>query len=211
MKQSIPLSPQERKFKRHSPKIIFITLMCLSINALAQAEKNIPWQNNEISVGFFNDKFLNYTLPTPPPPLFWTATNVNSGAIISYQHLMYHTAEHFSFYLGLSSEYWVLNSQVIYGVSALITFRFWALRTAIASPYLIYSIASPTLLSRSHIDGVNLGSAFIFQDKLGLGVELGAKHPVTLELGVIHYSNGDVFPTNSGLQVPFVLSIGYGF
>ncbi len=74
-----------------------------------------------------------------------------------------------------------------------------------------YSIAGPSVISTRHFGTGNLGENVIFQDFLGLGVNLGKKQAVNIALKMVHYSNGDFFVDNAGFDVPIVLSIGYNF
>lgn len=75
-------------------------------------------------------------------------------------------------------------------------------------PYLEVSIGL-AYLNHTHIDSRNLGIHFAFQDRLGLGLALGAQFSVGMHL--LHYSNAHLSSHNSGITVPVDLDIGYRF
>ena len=64
-------------------------------------------------------------------------------------------------------------------------------------------------ICRSHANGTplaekNLGSNFIFQDYMGLGMQIGRRHALNVELRLLHYPDGDIFTHNPGFDVLFV-------
>lgn len=199
-------------------KLKSIALTCIlilfSCQVFAGSIEDTPlFPKNEISGGFFDKDFYNPDIWHPPSPIFWGASHtVDSGFLLMYQRLLYHTQKYFSIYYGASGSRWVRLGQPLYILSAQISFRFWFFHTRCFSPYLLYSVAGPSIMSRRIINGtINLGSHFIWQDILGVGVMLGEQHRFNLEAELVHYSNGDFFTHNPGLGVPIVFNLGYSF
>ena len=77
--------------------------------------------------------------------------------------------------------------------------------------YFSYSAAGPTILTRRVIDHINLSNHFIFQDLMGFGACFGKDKNIDMNIKIGHYSNGNLFPTNPGVDVPITLSAGYAF
>jgi len=46
---------------------------------------------------------------------------------------------------------------------------------------------------------------------MGLGVFFGKKRAYNLELRIMHYSNGNIFPQNSGVAIPIQFTFGKTF
>lgn len=167
---------------------------------------------NQVSFSFYDSNSMRVSIKHPPSPIFWTAsTEPDSGFMFMYERNIYHTKKHFSINVGASFSRWELNRQDLYALSALVTFRFWLFRSESFNPYIIYSIAGPTFISRRHFGPANLGENFLFQDLLGFGIQFGKKHPVNLAAILVHYSNGDIFTSNNGFDVPIVFSLGFAF
>ena len=66
-------------------------------------------------------------------------------------------------------------------------------------------------ISQSVIDNQNTGARFTFQDFMGIGMLLGRDHRLNAEIGIKHYSNGNLFTSNASVKVPLTFSIGYTF
>lgn len=195
--------------------VLFFTIVtCVATTVLADNTLPPPYlfPDNEISFGFYDRDFFTANIYHPPSPIYWKAsTEANGGVTLKYQHLIFHTAKHFSTYLGSSLSGWVRGDDSIVALTAFFAMRFWLFRSTNFNPYIIYSIAEPTILSNNHFGHANLGKNFLFQDTLGVGAAFGAKQNINFEATLVHYSNGDIFPQNSGLDVPIVLSLGYSF
>lgn len=191
-------------------QILFFFFAFFLIHKLTFAiSQDISFPQSQISVGHYNQ---NYFPSEIDRPFFWGSNNqIDNGFIVSYQHLLYHTEKYFSIYLGASGAGWVSEGENIYNLSGFVAFRFWPFHTDYFSPYFLCSIAGPTLISRRYLGNNYLGEYFLFQDQLGFGIQLGKERALNVEVILLHYSNGDIFPRNSGYDVPVVLSIGYSF
>jgi lipid A 3-O-deacylase len=79
-----------------------------------------------------------------------------------------------------------------------------------AQPYLELGVG-PSWLSNKYIGHRNLGGQFAFQDLLGLGLRWGEMHAWSLSYHYLHYSNASLLPPNQGIDVKFLISMGYQF
>lgn len=77
--------------------------------------------------------------------------------------------------------------------------------------YANYSLIGPTFLTKKNIDNLNTGPKTTFQDTMGLGVFFGKQRSYNAELRIMHYSNGIIFPQNSGVAVPIQFTLGKTF
>ena len=89
--------------------------------------------------------------------------------------------------------------------------RFTALRTKPVDLYFDYSVAGPTFITRTNIDGRDTGRHFTFQDFMGVGLFTNQTRRFNAEVRIAHYSNGNLFPRNPGVTVPLGFNIGYTF
>ena len=163
-------------------------------------------------LGVYDKNLVDVDLPTPPSPLFWKAHfKVSHAYYLWYQRTIFHTQNHFSLNLGASIADLNYESEHNYAFSGFLDMRFWLWHNKWFDPYLNYSVAGPTWLSKKVFGTTEFSEHFVFQDALGLGATLGKDHKMDLGFSVVHYSNGDLFPINGGIQVPFVIWLGYSF
>ena len=90
-------------------------------------------------------------------------------------------------------------------------FRFTAVRTKPADLYFMYSVAGPTFISKTRIDGNETGRHFTFQDMMGMGVFAGKSRKLNAEINIGHYSNGNLFSENAGVKIPLTFNVGWAF
>lgn len=157
---------------------------------------------------------LGTGLGTVVSPVFWEGDAVvQSGGAIDYQRNVFHTRRLFSLDLGASLAYG--HSRVrgddFMTFSLFPLMRFTPVRTGPADVYVSYSVAGPTLISKFIIDGHETGRHFTFRDAIGIGTYVGAGRRLNAEVRIVHYSNGNLLPRNSGIQVPMMLTLGYAF
>jgi hypothetical protein len=153
--------------------------------------------------------------------IFWGGRlQVEEGIQLQYQRNIFHTPRWFAIDWGIHAARWspvplILNGQEIqenfYTLSVYPVFRLNFLQTTPADLYFFYSVAGPGFISRSTIHEVDLGEQFIFTDTMGFGAFAGKKRRLALELRIGHYSNGNMFPSNSGVKVPLTLLVGTTF
>jgi hypothetical protein len=147
-------------------------------------------------------------------PIFWGGhVDTRHGVTMDYQRNVFHTRKVFAFDLGVSASRWLSDgdSDAFATLSGYPMFRFFFVRSRRADLYFNYSLAGPTFISQSVIDNENTGARFTFQDFMGFGTLLGRDHRFNAEIGIKHYSNGNLFTTNRSVKVPLTFSIGYTF
>jgi hypothetical protein len=146
--------------------------------------------------------------------VFWGGNvETKRGVTIDYTRNVFHTRSRFAFDLGASGSYWTSNGdeEIFRTLSVYPLLRFFLVRTRPADMYFNYSLAGPTYISRTIIDASDTGARFTFQDFIGWGMFLGRNRRVNVEIGIKHYSNGNMFTRNASIKVPVTLSLGYTF
>lgn len=122
--------------------------------------------------------------------------------------------EHVHIYInGGIGHWWVTGNRpnksiMIYSLAP--TLRYYFINSPTFSPYINISIGL-SYLSKTRIDCRNLGIHYAFQDEIGIGATFGAKQQFSASLSALHYSNGSMAHRNSGITVPIVLNLEYGF
>jgi hypothetical protein len=81
----------------------------------------------------------------------------------------------------------------------------------VADYYFYYSVAGPTYISKTLLDGEETGRHFTFQDLIGIGSFVGPGRRLNAEINIGHFSNGNIFPYNAGVKVPLTFCFGYTF
>ncbi len=147
-------------------------------------------------------------------PVFWVGdVKARNAFSITYQRLAYRSRKDFSLEWGVSitSFNTISSREPIFAFSIFPVIRFYLLRRPEFDFYTNYSIVGPTFLTKKNIDNLDSGPKATFQDTLGFGVFLGKERKYNLELRIMHYSNGNIFPQNSGVAIPLQLTIGKTF
>lgn len=147
-------------------------------------------------------------------PIFWGgAVKVARGVAVHYQRNVFHTRKRFALDLGTSVSYWRsrADGQDFAAVAAYPLFRLTMVRTRPADLFIFYSLAGPSWVSRSVIDGRDTGGAFTFQDFMGVGAFLGKDRSFCAAIKINHYSNGNLMTDNAGIKVPLTLGLGLTF
>lgn len=152
--------------------------------------------------------------------LFWGGdAEVFQGLTLSYHRNIFHTVKVFAMDWGVSASSWNTkgagsglsnpNKETFYTLSVYPVLRFNFLHTKPLDAYFYYSVAGPTYISKTIIDGADTGEHFTFQDNMGVGLFFGEKRNWNVELKIGHFSNGNVFPRNAAVKVPLSLNFGY--
>ncbi len=180
--------------------------------AFASNSDGFNFKKNQVSAAFYAKDFITFDFPRPPSPIFWHAsTKADSGFYFMYRRTIYHTKKYFSLNIGTNFSTWFLGNQNLEALSGFLEIRWWMFHLPYFNPYISYSIAGPTFISRRGFGGAKLGENFLFQDFLGIGIQFGKTHCVNFALYLWHYSNGDIFNDNSGFDVPVVYELSYSF
>lgn len=79
-------------------------------------------------------------------------------------------------------------------------------------PYLGASFG-PTYLSAERFGNRNQSSHFVFQTTIGGGTEIGIdrKRAIDLNLHLAHYCNAGLFRQNQGINILYIMTLGYQF
>ena len=167
----------------------------------------IGYTTNQLTYGVNN--FFSRTVP-----VFWGGNvEARRGFTITYERNVFHTKERFAFDLGASAGVWKsnINKDVFTTLSAYPMFKFFILRIDPADVYFTYSLAGPSYISETVIDGSDTGANFTFQDFMGIGMYFGKDRRYIGELSIRHYSNGNLFTRNASIKIPLTLSLGLTF
>ncbi len=147
-------------------------------------------------------------------PIFWGGeAKVQQGFLVNYQRNIFHTRKVFALDWGIGFGAWKSRKEKLnfFTLSAYPVFRFIVTRSKTADFYFEYSVAGPTYISKTLIDGEPTGRKFTFQDMMGIGVFAGKKKNINAGLRIAHYSNGNLFPQNNGVMIPLTFSLGHTF
>lgn len=147
-------------------------------------------------------------------PIFFDAkVKAKEGLWGSYEVDVLHTDKRVQLTLGISVAQYRsdVSDTAFEAYSVYPSLQWWFLRTGPADVYFKYSLAGPAYLTRRNLDHQDLGGHISFQDLLGFGVSFGEKRDWDALLTLVHYSNGNLFPKNPGIQVPLVLCLGRAF
>jgi hypothetical protein len=165
---------------------------------------------------------VNNFLSNEKFPLFWGGdAEVRQGLTICYQRNIFHGPKVFSLDIGASTSIWQTkgpgntlsnpNKENFFTLSVFPVTRFTYLHTKALDAYFYYSVAGPTYISKTQIDGKDMGGHFTFQDNMGTGTFIGEKRNVNVELRIGHYSNGNLYPANDSVKIPLTCMLGWAF
>jgi hypothetical protein len=215
-------SPSHKKVRQ--PSTIFISggfsytmrpLPAKTVERNSSGKHIFP--RNLLQVGYTTNSLgygVNNAVSKGPVPIFWGGdAKVARGASLHYQRSIFHSRRVFSFEWGASVSYWQSRNQKnkFFTASLFPLLRFTAWRSKSTDLYFNYSVAGPTYISRTLIDNEDTGEKFTFQDFMGMGIFTGKKRNLNAELRIAHYSNGNIFPSNTGVMIPLTFNLGYTF
>ncbi len=170
-----------------------------------------------IQIGFTNNALgygVNNFIAEGTVPLFWAGeAEISRGLSINYERNIFHGTKVFSLDWGVQASVWQSNEkrEKFYTIAIYPVIKLTFLRTRLLDYYFYYSIAGPAYISKTEIDGKELGRHFTFQDNMGTGMFFGQKRTYNAEIRIGHYSNGDLFPMNEGVKIPLTFTVGYTF
>jgi hypothetical protein len=147
-------------------------------------------------------------------PVFWGGhAKVDRGFAAHVERNVFHTRKVFALDFGVSAGTYRTreNHDRFFTASLYPLLRFTLVRSAPADFYFAYSLAGPSYISRTRLDGLDTGRHFTFQDFMGVGVFAGRRRNLNLGVKINHYSNGNVFPQNAGVKIPLTFGLGYAF
>jgi hypothetical protein len=220
---SVSNSPANKKYKQ--PATYFYSagftynMRELPLEKLEEKRKTeYKFPRNTIQIGIATNSLgygvNNFAAMHSPIPFFWGGdAEVRSGVSLHYHRNIFRAKRVFSFDWGVSTSYWTsrLNKENFFALSAFPILRLNLIHGKQADYYLYYSVAGPTYISKTIIDGLNTGQHFTFQDLFGIGSFIGKERKLNAEINIGHFSNGNIFPNNSGVKIPLTFCIGYCF
>jgi hypothetical protein len=183
----------------------------------SEARKGPIWPRNIIEVGYITNAIgygVNDFFTKGKFSIFWHGTvEVSSGVSVNYQHNMFHTRRFFALDWGTGLSAWKsrINGDRFFTLSIYPAVRIPIIRTNPVEFYFTYSLAGPSLITKTTIDGQATGKVFTFQDYMGIGYYLGRKRRVTGQIRIAHYSNANLFSQNPGITIPLGFSLGTSF
>lgn len=165
-------------------------------------------------LGFTSHKLFSITGNQIGLPIFWKGkVQAQTGGAITYQKNVFHTKKVFSLDWGTSISFWQteINKDRFFTISVFPVLRFWFLRTKFNDYYFVYSIVGPSYISNKFLDDRNTGENITYQDFMGFGSFFGKQRKLNAEIKILHYSNGNIFAINPGIDIPLMLNLGYAF
>lgn len=147
-------------------------------------------------------------------PVFWLGdVKAQRSLSLTYQRLIYRSKKIFSLDWGLSATYFQSEEGKtdVFAFSIFPVLRFYLMRKKKFDFYTNYSVIGPSYISKSVVDGFETGSNITYQDLMGIGVFFGKKRDYNFEMRIMHYSNGNIFPSNAGVAVPIQFTLGKTF
>jgi hypothetical protein len=175
------------------------------------------WPKNIIQMGYITDALgfgVNDFFSKGKVAIFWHGSvEVRSGLSVNYQRNLFHTRRFFAIDWGADVSSWKSrkNGERFYTASLYPVLRIPLVRTNPVEFYVSYSLAGPSLITRTNIDNQKTGKLFTFQDYMSVGYYLGRKRRVTGEVRIAHYSNANLFSQNPGLTIPLGFYFGSSF
>ena len=163
---------------------------------------------------------VNNLVSRDPVPIFWGGrAEVRQGLSLNYQRNVFHGPRVFALDWGVNASVWQTKGeaanqferQQFFTLSVFPVFRlnYWHAKKFDA--YFYYTVAAPTYISETLLDGHKMGAKFTFMDNMGTGIFFGEKRNLNAEIKIGHYSNGNVFTDNEAVKIPLSLNVGYAF
>lgn len=184
---------------------------------LANSSSGYIFPKNQLLVSYTTNSLgygVNAFFSQGAIPVFWGGDlHIERGLSANYQRNVFHGRKIFSLDFGASISWWETETHQtnFFTLAVYPLLRFTLLRTSPADFYFFYSVAGPTYISKSQVDGIDTGTRFTFHDYMGIGVFTGKNRSITAEAKIGHYSNGNLFPQNAGVKIPLTFALGYNF
>ncbi|HOG05117.1 MAG TPA: acyloxyacyl hydrolase [Paludibacter sp.] len=196
----------------------------VSFNLSAQPNdtENLKPRAQWLQVGYTSNA-LGYGVNRALNKVFWQGrVHIKQGFSINYQRNIFYYKKFFAIDWGINVSAWQtsgrnpdfdssLPEEWFFTFSVFPVFRINFVNTQNLETYLFYTVGGPSCISKTTLDGYDVGKHFIFLDNMGLATFFGTKKQYNVELRIGHYSNADLFPPNYGVKVPLTLLLGYRF
>lgn len=89
----------------------------------------------------------------------------------------------------------------------------WPVRESLRNTYFFVRALGPTYLSENRLGRRQQAENFAFQAQVGVGYrkQLNADKTLMLQVSFKHFSNANLFSTNDGIDIPFLLTLGLSY
>ncbi len=170
-----------------------------------------------LQIGFTSNLLgygVNNAVSSKYLPIFWGGhAEVKKGITMNYQRNIFHGPKVFALDWGINASAWQTNvkNENFFTLSIFPVFRLNFLHAKNFDAYFYYSVAAPTYISKTLLDGHKMGGKFTFMDNMGTGAFFGPKRNLNAEIKIGHYSNGNTFADNEAVKIPLSLNLGYAF
>lgn len=176
-----------------------------------------------LQIGFTTNALgygINNLVSRDPVPIFWGGNaEVRQGLSLNYQRNIFHGPKVFALDWGINASVWQTKGessnnferQPFFTFSVFPVFRLNYIHARTFDAYFYYTVAAPSFISKTLLDGHRMGANFTFMDNMGTGIFFGEKRNLNMELKIGHYSNGNVFTDNEAVKIPLSLQLGYAF
>lgn len=162
--------------------------------------------------GGFNDKWCRKEIYRPKKPLMWSARlKVDTAYFFGLEKDFYSTGKYFSPCYGGSFGQLATRKGIkdqCFVLSSYLGLKFFCPLGLNARLFLFYSPGGPSLLSNNTFVETSFSNRFVFTDQLGVGVKWDRNFGFEMGARLYHFSNGDIFPINGGIDVPIMFYLG---
>ena len=165
-------------------------------------------------MGAYEDVIMPNDPYRPPKPLMWNANlKVSRSVTAGFEHRIYAYKQWMEIYSGVSGNYMeamgAVEKDQIGALSTYLMMRLYLFQTDAVKLYALYSPAGPTVLTEKKFATTEFSNQFVFQNQIGFGLSIGKDAETELFVKLYHYSNGDLFPVNGGIDVPILFGFSF--
>ncbi len=161
---------------------------------------------HQLSLSFYEKGRFDLVPPVKPGFMQGREKEADKGFMLFYEQRMGSAPFFASFYGGGNLGLWHKDAQDFCTSTLFFSSKFFPLPLPLIHPYVEVSTFGPTLF----FQGVSM-PRLLFQNFLGVGVELGGSLGLVVDLRMIRYYTKELTVAHEGLQVPAVLSVGFLF
>ena len=89
----------------------------------------------------------------------------------------------------------------------------WPVHNSLQGYYFFVRALGPSYLSANNLGKRQQAEHFAFQAQVGIGYrkQLAANNAVLMQVSWKHFSNANLFDDNDGIDIPFVVSLGFAY
>ena len=167
----------------------------------------------QMYVGAYEQNLMPEHAYRPPKPFMWNARlKVDRSFTAGYERMIYAYKNHLELYTGLSGNYletWRVRTDHIFAVSTYLMAKLYLVRMPNFNLSILYSPAGPSFITKRHFATTRFSNHFVFQNQLGIAMSFAKDAETEFFIKQYHYSNGDFFPVNGGIDVPLLLGFSF--